>query len=127
MAIEDVERNPDNSVGDYELGQFYLSKDFDGYAGPEEAIKQLQKSIALSHEEYGYQGNLEGLYYNLGEFEKAEELYISVLKDATEVDDVVLSKIVMAAINYELGNRSKAMDYLSEILEDEDSGILRFV
>ena len=50
-----------------------------------------------------------------------------MLKDATEVDDVVLSKIVMAAINYELGNRSKAMDYLSEILEDEDSGILRFV
>ncbi|TFB14024.1 tetratricopeptide repeat protein [Candidatus Marinimicrobia bacterium MT.SAG.4] len=127
MANEFVERNPDNALGYNALGQFYGSKFDDGYSGPEEAIKQLQKSIALSPEEYRYQRNLAGLYYNLGQFKKAEVLYNSILQDATEVEDVVVSKIVMAAINYELGNRSKAMSYLSEILEDEDSGILRFV
>ena len=126
MANEFVERNPDNALGYSSLGGFYLSKYFDGYSGPEEAIKQLQKSIALSPEEYRYQRNLAGLYFDLGEFKKAEEMYNSILKDATEVEDVVVSKIVMAWINYELGNRSKAMSYLSDIFEDEDSGILRF-
>jgi len=123
MADEFVERNPENGLGYYS----YSSKFSDGYSGPEEAIKQLQKSVALSPEETNYQKNLAFLYFNIGQFKKAEEMYNSILKDATEVEDIVVSKLLLAAIHYELGDRSKAMGYLSDILEDEESGILKFV
>jgi len=127
MADEFVKRNPENGLGYFALGQLYYSKYVDGYSGPEKAIKQLQKSIARSPEEYLYQKNLAWLYFNLGQFKKAEELFKTLIQNATEIDDIVESKVGLAFLNYELGNRSKAFSYLSDILEDEDSGILSFV
>ena len=56
-------------------------------------------------------------------------MYNSILKDATgrTTLDIAVSKLLLAAIHYELGDRSKAMGYLSKILEDKESGILRFL
>ena len=127
LAKEFIDEHPDNSLRYDALGNFYASKFSDGYVGPDEALKYFEKSSALAPDGMTYLRTLAFFNSNIGNFKKSEEQFRKIHQNSEEVLDIIVAKIGLAVNNYELGDRRKAFEYLKEIDEYEDAGLVRYL
>ena len=127
LAKEFVDEHPDNSLGYDALGNFYASKYYDGYDDPDEALKYFEKSSALAPDGMTYLRTLAFFNSIIGNFKKSEEQFRKIHQNSEEVLDIIVAKIGLAVNNYELGDRRKAFEYLKEIDEYEDAGLVRYL